>query len=253
MSYIDVELNINGLGIQARYFREDVDGLFLPLLKTLSNMKMKKQGRLIVFLAAPPGAGKTTLSLFLAQLSETVKDVVKVQSVGMDGFHFSQAYIEKHSVIAGGQSVPMRNVKGSPETYDLQKLTDSIKRLRDNDVHVRWPVYDRKLHDVVQDAVVVDEDIVIIEGNWLLLDEPGWRELWSLCDYSIFVTAEESMLKERLIQRKIAGGLEVEQAAAFYVQSDGVNVVRAVKNRFVSDLELELGADGGYAKRKLQC
>jgi len=247
MSYINVELNINGLDVHARYFREDVEKLFLPLLKTLSDMKMKKQGRLIVFLAAPPGAGKSTLSAFLAQLSETVEDAVNIQSIGIDGFHFPQAYIEKHSVTIDGKAVPMRNVKGSPETYDLRKLTDSIKQLQDNDV--KWPIYDRKLHDVVQDAIMVQEDIVIIEGNWLLLDEPGWRELMPFCDYSIFVTTEESMVRERLIQRKISGGLDPEKAAAFYNQSDSINVVRALKNRLISDWELALAKDERYVKR----
>lgn len=244
MLYINTELNVNGFDIKARYFQEDVENLFLPLIKTLSEMKIKKDGRLIVYLAAPPGAGKTTLSLFLAQLSENAKDMIKIQSVGIDGFHYPQEYIEKHNVIINGEKIPMRRVKGSPETYDLQKLTENIKNLREKDI--KWPVYDRNLHDVVQNAVLIHEDIVIIEGNWLLLDETGWRELLPFCDYSIFINAEENMLKKRLIERKISGGLSPEKANEFYIQSDRANIIRALKNRLKCDCELVLSKNGKF-------
>ena len=245
MPYTDIKLNINGFEVNARYFHENIERLFLPLLNSLYKMKKAKDGRLIVFLAAPPGAGKTTLSFFLAQLSESIKDMVKVQSIGIDGFHYPQNYIEKHNVTIDGKTVAMRNVKGSPETYDLQKLTDSIKQLRERDV--RWPIYDRNLHDVVPDAILVHSGIVLIEGNWLLLNEKGWSELQNFCDYSIFITAEENMLKDRLIQRKIAGGTCPEKAREFYIQSDGVNVARAIKNRLTCDLELSLTQEGKYS------
>ena len=244
MSYINIKLNVNGFDVNAHYLKEDTKKLFIPLVKALSDMQKAKKDRLIVYLAAPPGAGKTTLSLFLAYLSETNMDAVKMQSVGIDGFHYPQEYIEKHSVIIDGETIPMRQVKGSPETFDLQSLTDSIKLLRNNDIG--WPIYDRNLHDVVRDAIWVKEDIVLIEGNWLLLDETGWRELHSFCDYSIFINAEESILKERLIQRKILGGSSPEKAMMFYTQSDKLNIERALTNRLVSSCELTLAEGGKY-------
>ena len=255
MPCVNIKLNVNGFETEARYFQEDIGKIFLPLIKTLSDIlfdiKIKKagQGMLIVYLAAPPGAGKTTLALFLSRLSETEKEAVRIQSVGIDGFHYPQEYIEKHSIIINGETIPMRNIKGSPETYDLQKLTDKIKLLHDNkkNKNIKFPVYDRNLHDVIQDAVLIREDIVIIEGNWLLLDEPGWRELISFCDYSIFIYAEENMLKERLIQRKISGGASPEDAEKFYDQSDSVNIKRAILKRLKSDCELTLNKYGKFS------
>ena len=253
-SYINIKLNVNGFDVSARYFKKDIDNLFLPLIKTLFDMQKAKRDRLIVCLAAPPGAGKTTLSHFLSNLSETGRDMAgiqsdkmqhaRIQSIGIDGFHYPQEYIEKHSVIIDGKAIPMKQVKGSPETFDLKRLTNSIRLLQENDI--RWPIYDRNLHDVVRDAVLVKEKVVLIEGNWLLLDEAGWRDLHSFCDYSIFITAEENMLKERLIQRKIAGGTSPEKAAAFYAQSDGVNVTRVLTNRLASSCELTLTKGGRY-------
>ena len=248
MSQSYIKLNINGFNVNALYFTEDVEQLFLPLIKSLSHMQKAKGCRLVVYLAAPPGAGKSTLSAFLSHLSETNKDISKIQSIGIDGFHYPQKYIESHTVFRDGKVIPMKQVKGSPETYDLHRLTNSIRALQDNDT--KWPIYDRNLHDVVQDAILVNGDIVLIEGNWLLLDEVGWRELSTLCDYSIFISADEDMLKERLIQRKIFGGMSPEDAAVFYAQSDGVNVVQSLTNRLPCDYELMLTTDGKYEKVK---
>ena len=86
----NMELNVNGFNFEACYYKGDVEKIFLPLIKTFSEMQIKKDKRLIVYLAAPPGAGKTTLSLFLSHLSETVKDSIRIQSVGIDGFHYPQ-------------------------------------------------------------------------------------------------------------------------------------------------------------------
>lgn len=59
------------------------------------------------------------------------------------------------------------------------------------------------LHDPVEDAVYVDGDIVILEGNYLLLNEDGWRDLSKMADYTISIKADPEMLKKRLVERKI--------------------------------------------------
>ena len=87
---------------------------------------------------------------------------------------------------------------------------------------------------------------MIVEGNWLLLNETGWCDLMPICDYSIFITAEENMLKKRLIQRKIMGGTNPEKASEFYDKSDCANIMRALKNRFTSDCEIMLTNEGRY-------
>ena len=126
-----------------------------------------------------------------------------------------------------------------------EQLAKHIKLSREKDI--KWPIYDRNLHDVVQDAVLVHGDIVLIEGNWLLLNESGWQELMPFCDYSIFITADENMLKKRLIQRKVSGGASPEKAREFYIQSDRINILRALKNRVKSDCELKLGKNGKFS------
>ena len=90
------------------------------------------------------------------------------------------------------------------------------------------------------DKVEVTADIILIEGNWLLLDENEWKDLKEFCDFSVFIESKESFLKNRLIQRKIKGGLTQGEALEFYERTDRKNIIRVMNNRVPSDLTLEL-------------
>lgn len=237
---------VNQFQIKADYYSEDIEKIFVPLIKKLKDIQNEKQRRIIVYMAAPPGVGKSTLSLFLEYLAKN-DNLAKIQSIGMDGFHYPQDYIKNNTVRINNEEVPMSKVKGCPETFDLEKLKSKLHTLRDKDT--KWPIYDRQIHDVVEDKISVTEDIVIIEGNWLLLNEDKWSSLNEYCDYSIFIKSDESMLKDRLIDRKIKGGLSEEEAKKFFENSDRKNIHRALSNRLSADLELELLNNGKYIKK----
>ena len=95
---------------------------------------------------------------------------------------------------------------------------------------VKKAIYDRNLHDVVEDQIKVTKDIILIEGNWLLLKQEPWKSMQQYADYKILILAEEEMLKERLISRKEKGGLTREEAVAWYQNSDSKNVTRVLKD-----------------------
>ncbi|MGM9975173.1 MAG: nucleoside/nucleotide kinase family protein [Clostridiaceae bacterium] len=238
---------VNSLEVHANYYEDDIENIFIPLLKRLTMMKKNKKERLLVYLAASPGVGKSTLASFLEFLSKDIADIHEIQSVGIDGFHYPQDYIKNNTINMNDKEVPMAEVKGCPETFDLNKLMSKIKSLKSE--NVKWPIYDRTLHDVVDDRILITKDIVLIEGNWLLLKEGGWVELKDYCDYSIFIKADEEMLKERLIKRKIMGGLSEEEAVNFYQKSDSLNVRRVVNNSLEADLNLELLCNGKFKYR----
>ena len=241
---IDMEYTfpVNGFEVKAHYDGKSIGDIFLPLLEKLSCAQRVKADRLIVFLAAPPAVGKSTLAAFLEMLSRQRREFVPVQALGMDGFHHHQNYILSHTVMRNGEEIPMKSVKGAPESFDLKKLASMLEHVRTEDV--KWPFYDRRLHDVVEDVIPVSADILLVEGNWLLLDEPGWRDL--KCDFSIFVGAEEAQLKDRLIDRKMRGGLSRADAEAFYVACDGPNIRRCMAHSRRGDMNLVLLGDGMF-------
>ena len=173
-------------------------------------------------MAAPPAVGKTTLCEFLEYLSKQDQEFTDIQALGLDGFHYHSDYINSHDAIVLGEKVPMKQVKGCPETYDTEKLRQKLEKIKIEDI--LWPIYDRNLHDVVEDQIKVTKDIILIEGNWLLLKQEPWKSMQQYADYKILILAEEEMLKERLISRKEKGGLTREEAVAWYQNSDSKNV-----------------------------
>ena len=160
-----------------------------PWFEGLTGCREKKENGWSFFLAAPPATGKSTLAASLAGLSQKLS-CVPVQAVGLDGFHYHQDYILTHSVtFQDGRTLPMKQLKGSPETYDVVHFQEKLEALRHSDP--LWPVYDRRFHDVIEDQLPVTAPIVLIEGNWLLFQEGLWRKLAGQADYTIFIKAEE--------------------------------------------------------------
>ena len=109
-----------------------------------------------------------------------------------------------------------------------------------------WPVYDRLLHNPVEDVITVDGDIVLLEGNYLLLDEAGWRELSAYADYTVSVSAGEALLRERLISRKRLTGVAEDAAVRFVDFSDMPNVRLCLEKSRPADLRLRVMEDGDY-------
>ena len=99
-------------------------------------------------LAAPPGAGKSTLVSFLEKLSRENDDITDLQAIGMDGFHRRQEYLLSHTTIRDGKEVKMVEIKGAPVTFDLEKLTAAIEKVSSGE-DTFWPIYDRHLHNPV--------------------------------------------------------------------------------------------------------
>lgn len=237
-------MTVNGLVTEICYPQQTIDAVFLPLLRRWTALQAQANRRILVYLAAPPGVGKTTTALFLEQLSKQTMGVHPVQALGLDGFHFHQDYILSHSVFDGEQEIPMKDIKGCPETFDIEKLHGKLSALRTQDV--KWPIYDRTLHDVIEDSLTVTGDILLLEGNWLLLDQDPWTDLAVYSDDTVFIEADAALLEERLIRRKMQGGLDAEKARAFYWRSDRKNVERVLHCRRAANICLRMEADGGY-------
>ena len=242
---ITYQVTINGISVDASYSEQAVDGIFLPLLRRLTALQKKKGRRILVMLAAPPGAGKSTLLSFLEYLTHEHDDLASIQTIGMDGFHRRQEYLVSHTVQRGGEEIPMVKIKGAPVTFDLERLAESVKTVAAGKI-CGWPVYNRLLHNPTENAITVSGEIVILEGNYLLLTEPGWNELRSFADYTISVSAEEACLRERLIGRRIKTGVDPEAAARFVDFSDMPNVRLCLQKTAAADLQLLIDSAGDY-------
>lgn len=240
------EMIVNGLPQKIRYNADTVEHLFLPLLRRLTEMQRAEARRILVFLAAPPATGKSTLAQFLEQLSRTEEGLTPVQALGMDGFHYPNRYLAAHTILRDGEEIPLTSIKGAPETFDVPALAAKLSAAREERVTI--PVYDRRIHDVVPDAVTADAPILLVEGNWLLLDEETWRDLRTLADYRLRIDAAPELLRDRLIARKVQGGSTAEDAAAFYEASDAPNILRFAAHAAAADDIWRMTADGDFER-----
>lgn len=241
---MDAVLTVNGFESAVHFDDESIQNIFLPLLEQLSRRQRRMRRRLIAFLAAPPGVGKSTLAAFLETLSRKDGALVPLQAMGMDGFHYPQNYILSHTVSRDGLEIPMCQIKGAPETFDVEKLRGTLCASLHGDP--LWPFYDRRLHDVVESAVRPNAPILLVEGNWLLLKEAPWQSLPR--DFSLFIDADASQLRDRLIRRKIRGGLSPDEAARYYDRCDGPNIARCRSQSLPADLRLTMVGDGKFSR-----
>lgn len=150
--------------------------------------------RRIVAIAGAPGSGKSTLSEHLREQLDAARSGC-ADILMMDGFHFDDLVLN-----ARGH----RPRKGAPHTFDVDGFRVALERLRRDDGHdVAVPVFDRSIEIARAGARIVASSarIIIAEGNYLLLDEPGWRDLSPLFDLTVMVQASEEELAARLTKR----------------------------------------------------
>lgn len=240
-----VNLNISGFETQADFPDQDIQQIHQPLVEKFTRLYQETQQRVVVFLSAPPGSGKSTLAAFWEYLSEQQPDLETLQVLPMDGFHYPNDILDANTIEKNGEQILLRSIKGAYETFNLTELIAKLKQLKTGDP--AWPYYDRNLHDPVDDAIAVTKNIVVVEGNWLLLDEPVWRGLHQLADFTVFIDTQPEYLQARLVSRKIRGGTSPEEALAFYQRSDAVNVEKVLQHSVNADLTLFLNQDGSFA------
>ncbi|OIP86619.1 MAG: nucleoside/nucleotide kinase family protein [Rhodobacterales bacterium CG2_30_65_12] len=185
--------------------------------------------RRLVAIAGPPGAGKSTIAE--AVVADLVARGAAAVVMPMDGFHLDNRLLEPRGLLAR---------KGAPETFDFGGFAATLTRVRD-EPSVILPVFDRAREIAIAGAGEIGPQtrIVVVEGNYLLLDEDPWRALAPLWDYSVFLDVAFSELERRLIARWLGYGYAPEEARAKAMGNDIPNARRVIRNARAVDLRLK--------------
>ena len=164
----------------------------------------------LIALAGPPASGKTSLAEKLAAAMGP-----GVQALPMDGFHLDNATLEARGLL---------HRKGAPETFDALAFLRAVEALSKGMLET-WPGFDRDADAVVPNAfsLTTDAKTFVIEGNYLLLNQPIWRDLRGYWDRAVWLDVEEAVLRQRLIQRWLDQGLSAQAAKARAEGNDMVN------------------------------
>ena len=200
------------------------------LLEFVASIRAKGK-RFLVGLTGPPGSGKSTLA---AELAESLCSSPPI--VPMDGFHLAQGVIEARG---------LADRKGLPETFDsggFVHLLSQIARPADDSV-VYAPSFDRSIEEPVAEAIAIKptDELVIVEGNYLLLDEPPWAQIRPVLHLCAYLELDDATRIRRLIERHVRHGKPRPEAERFVRHSDERNAQLIKSGRSRADFIVHPG------------
>lgn len=177
--------------------------------------------RKLLGLVGAPGSGKSTLARALEQAMPG-----RAKVVPMDGFHLAQVEL---------QHLGRADRKGAPDTFDSAGYVALLRRLREQrtDEIVYAPEFRREIEEPVAGAIAVlpQTQLVITEGNYLLLQEGPWAGVAPLLDEVWYVEVCDALRVERLARRHQQFGRSREEALGWVAQTDEPNARRIAATR----------------------
>ena len=200
------------------------------LVDRIVRLSAREPGVVVVGIAGAPGAGKTTLAERLTSLlndGESAPERQQYAHVPMDGFHLSDQELTRLGLLER---------KGAPETFDAYGYAALLRRLREARSPVVYaPGFERTIEQPIAGVVPVYSSVrtVLTEGNYLLLDQPGWREVRAQCTEIWYCEQEEDLRIGRLIGRHSAFGKTPAEAREWVERVDEPNarLIEATRDR----------------------
>lgn len=176
------------------------------LISDLENSIEKfKKGRFILGVCGAPGVGKSTLADWVVtEWNRKHPDTAVLMP--MDGYHRSNEELRHLGLLP---------LKGIPDSFDAESFISKLKAIHElpDSIH-RCPKFDRSIEASIEDAIEIltRHKLVVIEGNYLLLDQTPWNQVRLFLDESWFLDSDEELILPRLLSRHADGGKTPEQA-----------------------------------------
>ncbi len=209
----DAEKLTAWVAVCSRSAMNDYDKLAAELRKKAARMNSGAQFWL--GLAGGPGSGKSTLAAALkARLEESL--VV----IPLDGYHYYRSELDE---MANPVEAHVR--RGAPFTFDSTRFVNDLVKARGSGEGT-FPSFDHRAGDPVENAIQLSraDRIVLIEGNYLLLNTLPWCRLREeVFDETWYLDVPVTECNRRVMQRHVEIGLSEEQSRLRIVTNDGIN------------------------------
>lgn len=205
------------LGINEKISLREVKDVYLPLCRllglhyaaTIALYKARSEffGRThvmvpyVVGIGGSVAVGKSTTARILQAIIRRWDEEPKVELVATDGFLFPNKILAERGLM---------NRKGFPESYDTKALLNFLMDLKSGKRRLKIPVYSHLEYDIIPGRfITVDRpDLVIMEGLNVLQtgrrftsDRYPGLVVSDFFDFSIYVDADESIIKQWFIDR----------------------------------------------------
>ena len=186
-----------------------ISDIYLQRIHTL----LASGSRRVLGIVGSPGSGKSTLA---QQLAEALGEKAVVGP--MDGFHLANAELAR---------LGRAERKGAQDTFDSAGYVALLRRLKANTPGetVYAPQFERMLEEPIAGAIAVHSatQLVITEGNYLLLQQGPWAQVKPLLDEVWYVGVDSNVRQSRLIERHVRFGRTDEAARAWVANTDEPN------------------------------
>lgn len=191
-----------------------------------------REARKMIAVVGAPGAGKSTISAPL--MAGLAKVGARAAVIPMDGYHLDDR------ILGPRGDLPR---KGAPQTYDVGGFRAMIDRVAQGDT-VYIPVFDRSREIAIAGAeeIGAEIDTVVVEGNYLLLQDGDWAGIADRWDISLFLDVPEEVLERRLMARWRDLGMSEDQARSKVAGNDLINMRTVLDRSAPADITVPNGA-----------
>ncbi|HHF3358952.1 type I pantothenate kinase [Haemophilus influenzae] len=201
------------LGFNEELSLDEVSMIYLPLARLINyyiDENLRRQAVLhrflgrnktkvpyIISIAGSVAVGKSTSARILQSLLSHWPAERKVDLITTDGFLYPLEKLKKDHLL---------HKKGFPISYDTPKLIHFLADVKSGKTEVEAPIYSHLTYDIIPDKfnVINKPDILILEGLNVLQtgnNKTDQTFVSDFVDFSIYVDAEEKLLKEWYIKR----------------------------------------------------
>ena len=248
-----LDLIVNDQNVRTRIEANEWAESWRPFLGRLYDLFVTtKLKRFMIAIGGPPGAGKSVLAEQLHWMIDNGFFHAGAKSIAlpMDGFHYDQHYLENHTrKLSDGTEIPLSSVKGQPDTLDVKAFRHQLELVIQRASLQVWPGYSRFHHDVVPNRFHVEKsmNVVIVEGNYVLVDRGAFAGIPAMFNLRIYVDAPGPKIVANLVDRHIRGGKTVEEAKDWVRRIDLPNARIAEASKPNADVIMERDSDQDLA------